>query len=605
MAGNANSKNNNPQKALMDPIYQKFTRGIIRAIGSTDFYEFYMDALTKAQNEFQFSNRKLEKAVDTTWVEAVENALPAVQNIIGNPRNVILEEELIVNAALAKRTNADVVRHLTSHASLVEDFNEKTGDVQPQRVMQKLREDTEVIYENRLVFTTLEMAYHFVKIRYDALFEAMSDEFGAKLKVHSDMESATELVHFDMFMHIKSIESAMDTDERNADVFNRISRIFRLLHTFMNSKFAQQMSKANRIKGNVVKTNVLKKNPDYKKVVALFEFLRAYDQIGYSIRVIEQSPVINETFQRDIFHNVLFNYIILKGYLEDESDRVLPTKPKQKQRTIKPKFIKEIIEELTEDYDLPDVEVRKVLIEELTKEQLMHEEAEERRRLVAEQERQRKEEQERLKKEKEAEKERLRKEKEEEKERIRQEKEAEKQRLFHERMMQEAEDRRRAAIFKKEIERFEDKKIDYLESREKHLEKFLMEKEDFADAAQLLEEIEQRKIEAKERKKRQRQEEKERIRREEEERLEAIRLREEQARREEEERRARLEKEELERRIAVDREKLQYVEAELVFFMNTLPYKKKERNDYNAFLRAEEERRENERRQRQAQRINR
>jgi hypothetical protein len=63
---------------------------------------------------------------------------------------------------------------------------------------------------------------------------------------------------------------------------------------------------------------------------------------------------------------------------------------KQKKRKLKPKFIKEIIEELTEDYDLPDIEIRKVLIEELTKEQLMKEEEAERRRLVEEQEKKKK-----------------------------------------------------------------------------------------------------------------------------------------------------------------------------------------------------------------------
>ena len=100
-------------QALIDPIYKKFTRGVLRAISSTDFYEFFMDAISKADNEFQFSNRKLEKAVDQRWVEEIENALPAIQNIIGNPRNMIREEELVVNAALAKKVGSDVVRHLS------------------------------------------------------------------------------------------------------------------------------------------------------------------------------------------------------------------------------------------------------------------------------------------------------------------------------------------------------------------------------------------------------------------------------------------------------------------------------------------------------------
>ena len=244
MADSTNKKNtgNKGNQALIDPIYKKFTRGVLRAISSTDFYEFFMDAISKADNEFQFSNRKLEKAVDQRWVEEIENALPAIQNIIGNPRNMIREEELVVNAALAKKVGSDVVRHLSQHASLVEDFNERTGDVRPTKVMQKYRDDTEELYENRLVFTTLEMAFHFVKIRHDALFEAMSEEYGAKLKVNSNMESATEQVQMEMFLQIKETEGALETDERNSDVFNRISRIYRLLSTFMNTAFAQQMS---------------------------------------------------------------------------------------------------------------------------------------------------------------------------------------------------------------------------------------------------------------------------------------------------------------------------------------------------------------------------
>ena len=82
---------------------------------------------------------------------------------------------------------------------------------------------------------------------------------------------------------------------------------------------------------------------------------------GYAIKVEEQSPDISDTFQRDIFHGVMFNYIILKNYLEDEKSREVPTAAPAKRRVLKPKFIKEIIEELTEDYDLPDIEIQVVL----------------------------------------------------------------------------------------------------------------------------------------------------------------------------------------------------------------------------------------------------
>ena len=604
MAGSKSTKNDRTNQTIevIDPIYQKYVKSVMRALSSSDFYEYFMTSLAYADNEFQFSNRRMEKIVDTSWVDTIETALEGFQNIIASPRNIIKEEELIVNVANAKKTGDDVVRHLAQHASLVEDFNEDTGDVRPNRLMQKYREDTIGLYENRVVFTTLEMAYQFVKIRHDALFEAMSDEFGAKLKLRSDMTSATETVHMDMFLHIRDIDSALETDDKNREVFDRISRMYRILATYMNSHFAQKLAKQPRVKGTITKTNVLKKNPSYRKIVELFEFLRGYGDVGYTIKIIEQNPVISETFERDIYHNILFNYLVLKGQLERDKDRMLPTPLKQKKRSLKPKIIKEIIEELTEDYDLPDVEIRKVLIEELTKEQLMQEEAEERRRLVEEQEQRKKEEAERLRQEQEAEKERIRREKEAEKERIRQEKAAEEERLLRERMEREQEDRRRSKLLRDEIAHFRNHLEEQLQARKDQAAEEAAAKQDFADAVEVMEETERLKQEEANRERQRRREEREQKRYEEY-------LAAQQAIREEEERQERLrqEREAEEARIRAEEHARDmaavavYVQA-LEAFRVTVDERLKMRAEEAERQRKEREAREEERRRRKEMR---
>ena len=514
---------NNMQLEVIDPIYQRYAKSVIRTLGTTEFYDFFMTSIARADNEFQFSNRRVEKIVDITWVDAIENTLRAFQNIISSPRNVIKEEEFIVNVANAKKGGSDVVRHLATHAALVQDYDAENGNVRPDRLMQKYREDTIGIYENRLVYTALERAYHFVKIRHDALFQAMGDEFGIKLKVNSNMHTATENMHMDMFMHITDADGALDVDEKNHDVFDRISRLYRILSVLMSSPFAMQLAKYSKITGKITKTNVLKRNPDYAAIALLWDFLLNYDDIGYSIKIIEQNPVINEDFERDIYHNILFNYLVLKGHLERDKDRALPVPLKEKKRKIKPKFIKQIIEELTEDYDLPDIEIRKVLIEELTKEQLMLEEEAERLRLVEEQEQRRQEEEERIRREKEAEEERIRLEKEAEEERIRREKEVLEAQLLAERMEREQEIRRRSGLFRKEANRFLEKLARRLEMREEQQMTAETEIEDFADAVFIMEETERLKAEEAERARRRKQEERERIKHE--ARLERERIR--------------------------------------------------------------------------------
>lgn len=480
------------KKSLIDPIYKKLMKSVIRSIGSSEFYEFFMDTMSRADNEIQFSNRKVDKVVDVRWVEAIEASVDAMQAIVANPRNIIREDELIVNVAHARKAGSDVVRHLAQHGQLVEDFDEETGNVRPSRLMQKYREDSEDLYENRLAFTTIEMAYRFVDVRYNALFEAMGDEFGAKLRVESNFETAVEELHFDTFMHIKQKDSALEIDEKNGNILSRIERLHRLLTSFMNSPYGQQMSRLNRVRGNIVKTNVLKKNPNYRRLTDLYDFLRNYDEVGYVIKVTEQNPKLDETFITNVFHNVLFQYIVLKGYLEDEQDRQLPTPLKQRKRKLKPKVIKEIIEELTEDYDVPDLEIRKVLIEELTKEQLMLEEEAERRRLVEEQEERKRRDEEYRKQLEEQEQERIRKEQEAEAERQRLEaEELERQQKVKE-LEQKLEDERRKNIFMVEIEYFKNHLYDFKEQRSQLEEsmKDSIEVQDFSEAAKELENAE-------------------------------------------------------------------------------------------------------------------
>ena len=599
MAENENSKVAGKKKqSLIDPVYLKFTKGVIRAVGSLDFYEYFMDAVAHAENEIQFSNRRMEKWIDRTWIHEIEGSLEAFQKIISTPRNIIHEEEVIVNVANAKKAGPDVVVHLAQHAALVEKYDNESGDVRPSRLMQKYREDSIALYENRLVYTILENAHHFVQIRHEALFAEMSDEFGAKLKVTTNMDSATEHVHMDMFLHIRDIDSTLDTDGKHINVFDRVSRLYRILSVYMNSPFAQQMAKLPRVKGVITKTNVLKRNPNYRAIVKLGEFLRDYDDIGYTVNIIEQNPVVTDAFQKDIFHNVLFNYLVLKGYLEREQDRRIPEPAKEKKRALKPKFIKEIIEELTEDYDLPEVEIRKVLIEELTKEQLMQEEAAERRRLVEEQARLKKEEKERLRKEQAAEKERLRQEKAAEKERIRQEKAAEEERIRQEEVAREIADMQRSKKLKKELRYFTEHLEKQLKARETAAEKKAAELKEFEDAAKLLEEAEQRKLDATEREKKRIQQERDRIRREKElaaerarqEALEKIRLAEEEKLAKEEE----LRRQQDERDTAATAPYYQQVQI----FLNALPERMAMREEEAQRVRQQQEYMETQRQRR-------
>ena len=61
--GVSQSETTNKELEIIDPVYQKYVKGVIRTLGTTDFYDFFMSSIACAENEFQFSNRRLEKFV--------------------------------------------------------------------------------------------------------------------------------------------------------------------------------------------------------------------------------------------------------------------------------------------------------------------------------------------------------------------------------------------------------------------------------------------------------------------------------------------------------------------------------------------------------------
>lgn len=444
-----NGQKENTKLSSINPVYRKFARTIDRALSDTAFFDYFTKLLSTGQNRFTFSNRKKKTVIDEEWVNRIDGTLSAFQSILFNSRNVIQEEEIIVNVAHAKKNTPDTIRHLAQHGALVQDYDEQKNEIHPDRLMQKLREESIDIYENRLVFTTLEAAYNFTKIRHDAILGAMGDEFGAKLKMESCMENEREFVNMETFLHIKRKDDLLETDAKHEDVFARISRIYRILSAFMNTPFAQLMAKSNRVKGTIVKTNVLKRNPDYKSIVTLYEFLKQYDKIGYAVEIEEQSPEIAGEFEKDLYLNVMMQYVILKHHLEEEEDRQIPAL-KAKKRTLKPKFIHQIIEELTEDFDLPDVEVRKILIDVLTKDEFAAQDEEAQSRILDETERYRLQE--------EAERNRILAERERQAEilaeRQRQEELARAEAQERRRILQSNEDNRIKTLFSEELNRF-------------------------------------------------------------------------------------------------------------------------------------------------------
>lgn len=459
MAEKKKTKQPSRRMWLVDPIYRKFTAKAFQQLTSPEFFEFFMSMMKNGEQQFQFSNRKLKIDIDETWISIIEDTIPAFLEITRNPRVIITQEELITNVVQARKIDSQVVRHLCAHSNLIDAIDEN-GDVIPGKVLNIFKEESWDTYENRFVYTLLKKTYDFVAKRYQDMKEAMNDEFGANLLIDATAFSKMETIEVHTAMKIRQIDELDDADPTKKSAFSRVAYLYQTLNQLLQTRFAKEMAKYSLVYPPLVSTNAIKKNPFLRKCHALWNFLLHYSEAGFTVEIIEQNPEINQKFEQDIVDNIMFTYIILKGYLEDNRDRALDRTVKARRRELRPKYIKEIIEEVVRDFNLSEVEVRKVLLEELTKEDLMREEreeryrlAEERRRLMEQKRREEEMERARLQKEREREARRRAREREKEKARIEREKKKEAERLEKEKEKKALADAKRLDIMEEELQR--------------------------------------------------------------------------------------------------------------------------------------------------------
>ena len=395
----------------INDLYLKYVNKVGRVLENDKYFQYMFEMAQSGKTTVQQTNRILRKEVDEKWLTIIEDTLDAINNIIEKPRRFINTNETIVPVELAKRITASSIKHLSQNTHLISASED--GEIHPSKILNVVSEETYDLYENRFIYTLMKRLITFINKRTDVIFWSTGDEKESKLFIENKVDDAYEEISYKIEMTIKNKQSFAENDNDNREVFMRIDRVRRLVLALRKSAFYDLMSNCTPVKSPIQRTNLMMKDHNYKKCYSLWLFLERYDEVGYHVDVKDSTLEFDEDYLFQMYTNFINNYVVFKSLLETDTRKIEEAPPKR-HKVVKPKFIKQIVEQIVDDYDIPDVEIRKVIIEEVTKAQL-------------ELEKKRKAEQKALEKKKEAE--RIAKEKEKEKARIAKAREKEKERL--------------------------------------------------------------------------------------------------------------------------------------------------------------------------------
>ena len=351
----------------INELYAKYAEGVGGSLEEDRYFQYLFEMIQAGDNTLQQKNRVLHKVVDEQWLNVVEEGISAIFNIVDKPRRFITTSEEVVPVALAKKITADSVRHLSQNTQYIN--TNAAGEIQPTHILNVTTEESYDLYENRFVYHLIQRLFAFVDKRTDVIFWATGDETCNVMSMESKVDDAYEEISYKVEMTIKNRQSLVENDEDNMDIFKRIDRVRRLSRTLRTSSFCDLMNGCARVRSPIQRTNLMMKDPDYRKCYQLWQFIESYDEVGYTIEERDTALQFDEEYLLQMYTNMITNYTVFKSLLESDP-RKMTEIAEEKREPVKPKFIKEIKEEEVEDCNLPDVEIRRVFVEEVTQAQI-------------------------------------------------------------------------------------------------------------------------------------------------------------------------------------------------------------------------------------------
>lgn len=347
-------------------LYSKYTSGI-EELENDRYFQYLFEMIQAGDNTLKQKNRVLHKVVDERWLTVVEEGIEAIFHIVEKPRRFIATTEEVVPVALAKKITADSVRHLSQNTQFI--TSNEAGEIQPTRILNVTSEESFDLYENRFVYHLIQRLFAFVDKRTDVIFWSTGDETCNVMSMESKIDDAYEEISYKVEMTIKNRQSYAENDTDHMDIFKRIDRVRRLSRTLRTSSFCDIMGGCAKVYSPIQRTNLMMKDPDYRKCYQLWQFIEGYDEVGYTIEEQDSALQFDEEYLLQMYINFITNYTVFKSILESD-ERNVKELAREKREPVKPKFVKEIREEIVEDRNVPDVEIRKVFVEEVTEAQL-------------------------------------------------------------------------------------------------------------------------------------------------------------------------------------------------------------------------------------------
>lgn len=342
-----------------------------------DFYRELMDFINNVAKEYSFfptvlsvlrhgessialKKRIMLRAIDETWVRAIEDALPALDLVIRRPSKFIEEREDLVNIEMSRNISSRSIQHLSQHTNLISKIEGDT--VTPSKILNVYREETMMTYENKFVNTLLMSLYIFVSKRYEIALKDGADEKQTSIEFHTRFNHGEVKGKVDFRIELDEPISESDDISKNytytSTIWERVQKINNICTAYMGSEFVKSMGNAY-IRPPVIRTNAILKNRELHQCLELWEFISGFDEAGYEVIVKESLENVDEAYIQQLYCTIAAQYALFRHRINSDFDSDDSLDYHEVEKAFKPRIIEELDKIDPGEFDIKEKKVEK------------------------------------------------------------------------------------------------------------------------------------------------------------------------------------------------------------------------------------------------------
>ncbi len=274
------------------------------------------------KSTLQVSDDYQKVSTDTEWLDIMEDTIKYIDNILRNPNRFIVNEEDIVKIELARRVTVESIKHLSRNTNLIQDYDKKTGDVKPSKILNINKEESYNTYENRFIYSLIQNMKGFIARKKSQGIIDSSTKDNKNFNYSATAKFGEEDVDISMQINSKINTNGGNGQKKGESLEDRITKLEERITDLTSTEVYKTINRLHvaLVTSPIKKTNVILKNVNFQYAVKLWNYMQEnldgkdvnkkesknYEDTG------ELKELTDETF--------LLNYLVINELNKEENE---------------------------------------------------------------------------------------------------------------------------------------------------------------------------------------------------------------------------------------------------------------------------------------------